>query len=200
MPAIIRRLIVALLPALPLAACLPESQHPIAPPEAAIIDPRLPGLWMTQIEDEQLYLHILKGDGNLYDVVSVSHRADGRGAADLFEGYVTPVGDLRIANLQPIDRLEDDSGDIQATYFFTAYEFDGTGRLIVRFLAQQPLIDAIAAGKLMGEVNQANKLEALGLDVLLTDEPARLAEFLATTDPAVLFDRPMTFERVSFKR
>ncbi|MGH6962723.1 MAG: hypothetical protein ACREE7_19765 [Dongiaceae bacterium] len=196
MSPVVRRLIAALLPPLLLAGCLPESQNPIAPPEAAIIDPQLPGLWMTQVEDEQLYLHVLKGDGHLYDVVSVSHRPDGRGATDLYEGYVTPVGDLRFANLQPIDSLDDDSGDIQATYFFTAYEFEGPDRLVVRFLAQQPLIDAIAAGKLKGEVSTANKLQALGLDVLLTEEPARLAEFLATTDPAVLFDRSMTFRRV----
>jgi hypothetical protein len=186
------RLIAGGIALLLLAGCLPESRNPIAPPTAAVADPRVLGLWVTQIEDEVVYLHILQDKENIYDLTSVSHRPDGGGATDLYEGYVVKVGERAFANLQPVSEADGEGEDPTPAYFFVSYEIEGNDQLTVRYLAEQPLIDAIAAGKLTGEVTQ----DQLGRNILLTDEPARIAAFLAAADPASLFDQTMTFRRV----
>jgi hypothetical protein len=186
------RLIASGLALLLLAGCLPESRNPIAPPTAAVADPRVLGIWVTQIEDEVVYLHVLRDKENIYDLVSVSHRPDGSGATDLYEGYIVKVGDRAFANLQPVGDSNAEGNDPAPTYFFVSYDLDGNDELTVHYLAEQPLIDAIAAGNLTGEVTQ----DQLGRNILLTDEPARIAAFLAAADPATLFDQTMTFRRV----
>jgi hypothetical protein len=186
------RLIASGLALLLLAGCLPESRNPIAPPTAAVADPRVLGIWVTQVEDEVVYLHVLQDKQNIYDVVSISHRPDGSGATDLYEGYIVKIGDRAFANLQPVSEADGEGEDPAPAYFFVSYELEGNDQLTVRYLAEQPLIDAIAAGTLAGEVTQ----DQLGRNILLTDEPARIAAFLAAADPAALFDQTMTFRRV----
>jgi hypothetical protein len=186
------RLVASGLALLLLSGCLPESRNPIAPPTAAVADARVLGIWVAQIEDEVVYLHILQDKENIYDVVSVSHRPDGSGATDLYEGYIVKIGDRPFANLQPVGDTDAEGNEPAPAYFFASYELEGSDQLTVRYLAEQPLIDAIAAGKLTGEVTE----DQLGRNILLTDEPARIAAFLAAADPATLFDQTMTFRRV----
>jgi hypothetical protein len=42
-----------------LTACVPESEHPLSSPDAAVIDERLVGLWSGELIDEPMYLHVL---------------------------------------------------------------------------------------------------------------------------------------------
>jgi hypothetical protein len=187
------RLFASSLALLLLGGCLPESRNPIAPPSAGFADSRVLGTWVTRIEDEIVYLHILQGDDNIYDLLTVSHRPDGGGATDLYQGYLVKVGDRAFANLQPAGGAAVDGGEPEPAYFFASYEIEGADGLTVRFLAEQPVIDAIAAGTLAGEVTE----DTLGRNILLTDDPARIAAFLALADAATLFDRSMTFRRLA---
>ena len=188
----VRNLLLGLLPVL-LPGCLPETRNPITPPEAAIEDDRLLGLWSARVEDEDIFLHVLRADNNQLAILVVSHRPDGRGGIDNYQGHVSALGDRRFVNLRPVEDSTVDNSNPDLGYLIIGYDWDGPDRLVARFLAEQPLVDAIAAGTLTGSVTDDGA--GLGRDVMLTAESAQLAAYLTAGDPAVIFDETLTFER-----
>jgi hypothetical protein len=189
-----RILLFGLLPAL-LPACLPESRNPVTPVEAAIPDDRLIGLWSGQVADEKIFLHVLKADHNKLDILVVSHRPDGGGAIDRYQGHISALGDRRFVNLQAVEDSTVDDSNPDLSFLIVGYDLAGPDRLVTRFLAEQPLVDGIAAGALTGEVTDEG--EALGRSIVLSSDSADLAKYLAAGDSAAIFDRSVEFVRVS---
>lgn len=188
----VQNLLFGLLPVL-LLGCLPETRNPITPPETAIEDDRLLGPWSARVEDEDIFLHVLRADNNRLAILVVSHRPDGRGNIDNYQGHVSALGDRRFVNLRPVEDGSVDNSNPDLGYLIVGYEWDGPDRLVARVLAEQPLVDAIAAGSLTGIVTDDGS--GLGRDVMLTAESAQLATYLAAGDPAVIFDESLIFER-----
>ena len=58
-----------------------------------------------------------------------------------------------------------------ANFFFATYRLESNDRLIVRFVAEKAVTEAIKTGRLKGEVKESS----LGNDVTITDDPARMA-------------------------
>jgi hypothetical protein len=187
MPA--RRLAAVACAAVLLAGCLPESENPIAPLAAAVDDPDVAGAWSSHQENEIIYLHVVRQDGNLFQLVWIDHFVDGRGHFVGFDAYITPIGGRRFVNLVPRDG--GDSG-LSGGHVFGAYEYTADDQLTIRLVRNEAIESAINAGQLRGRVER-NTPEA---DVLITDESARIADFLAAADPAALFAEPLTFQRV----
>ena len=169
-----------------LAGCMPESKEPLAPPSAALPEPRLVGTWFARVEDDQVYLKIRERDGNWFDIANFDTTKDGKDTLVYYRGYVTQAGDRRIANLQEV-------GGANGSYFFATYRLESANRLVVRFISEKAVADAIKAGRLKGTVKESS----LGNDVTITDDPARIAEFLASADAAALFDKSLTFTRTA---
>ena len=185
----VSRSIAGLLLAVTLAGCMPESKEPLAPISAALAEPRLVGTWMAKIEDDTVYLRIRQRDGNLLDIANFSVDENGKDTLVYYSAHVTEVGGKRFANLREI-------GSSSGNYFFASYGLDGSNRLVVRFVAEKAVIDAVKAGRLKGKVTESS----VGDDVEIDDEPARLAAFLTSTEPSVLFDKPLTFRRTAKPR
>jgi hypothetical protein len=170
-----------------LAGCMPESKEPLAPATAALPEPRLVGTWFARIEDDQVYLKIRQRDGNWFDIANFNTDKDGKDTLVYYRGYITKAGDRRFANLQEI------GGGSNGSYFFATYRIESGNRLVIRFVGEKAVIDAIKSGRLKGDVKESS----LGNDVQITDDPARIADFLATTDAATLFDKSLTFTRTT---
>jgi hypothetical protein len=185
--------LIGFLPAL-LPGCLPESRNPVTPVEAAVADDRLIGLWSARVEDENLFLHVLKADHNKLDILVVSHHRDGSGAIDHYQGHVSALGDRRFVNLQPVEDSTVDDSNPDLSFLIVGYELAGPDRLVARFLAEQPLVDGIASGALSGEVTDEG--EALGRNIILTSDSQDLAKYLTAGDSAAIFDRSVEFVRM----
>jgi hypothetical protein len=181
----------ALFLTLALAACIPESQNPVGDPGAAVKEPGLNGLWQTDWEDGRLFLHIFDGGQGMVEVYTVNHKPDGTGEADHYEGFISTVGNRRIANLQSVDTGGEDSGGA-ATYVFLAYELQPEGKLVVHFVDDKPFIAAVTAGKLQGQVTGEGDSQT----VLVSDDTAKVAKFIAATDDATLYGKALLFHRV----
>ena len=191
-------LMLVMLAALPVAGCLPESRNPVGPLVNAIEDERLFGVWFVRFEDENIVLHILKDRDRRFDLAVVSHRADGAGAIDLYQGYVSAAGDRRFISLQSSEDSGADISNPELNYLIASYELDGNERLTVRFLTEQPLVDAIAAGRLAGEVTDNG--DELTRSVLLTSDSEQLSAYLAAGDPALILDDALVFQRLILGR
>jgi hypothetical protein len=174
-----------------LAACVPESQNPAGDPAKAVKDPALFGLWQADMEDGRLFLHVFDGGQGVVDVYTVNHKKGGTGEADHYQGFVSAVGQRRIANLQIVDSGNEDSGGA-ATYVFVAYQMTPDGKLDVHFVNDKPFIAAVTAGKLHGQVTGQGEAQT----VLLTDDTAALAAFIAGLDDASLYGKNILFRRV----
>jgi len=170
-----------------LVGCMPESKQPLAPASAALPEPRLVGIWHATIEDDEVYLKVRQRDGNWFDIANFSISKDGKDTLVYYRGYVTELGGRRFANLQEV------GGGSKDAYFFATYSLEGADRLDVRFLSETAVAEAIKAGRLKGQVTE----NSLGNDIKITDNPARLADFLTSTDPATLYDKSLTFTRTA---
>jgi hypothetical protein len=101
------------------------------------------------------------------------------------------VGNRRIASLQMADSSGEDSGGA-ATYVFVAYQIDGNGKLDAHFIDDKAFIAAVTAGKLKGQVSG----EGEGQTVLLTDDGAKIAAFIAAQDDTTLYGKGILFRRL----
>ena len=174
-----------------LYGCLPESREPVTASTEAVEDVQLAGTWVAEFDGGRVYLHVLRSEDANMDVVTVSQEPDGGGDWDEYRGYVSVVGDRRFANLQSV--IEGGSGELEDTPFVVVgYAFDGPDRLTVRFLSEAAIGTAIEEKRLLGEVTDAGE----GQSVLITDSSANLAQFLASADPATVFDKSLVFQRL----
>jgi len=174
-----------------LVACVPESQNPAGDPTNAIKDPALYGLWQADWEDGRLFLHIFDGGQGMIDLYTVNHKKDGGGEEDHYQGFISAVGNRRIASLQMTDSGGEDSGG-QETYVFIAYQLASEGKLDAHFIDDKPFIAAVSAGKLKGQVTGEGEAES----VLLTDDTPKIAAFMADQDDATLYGKDILFRRV----
>ena len=181
----------AILLGLALAACVPESNNPAGDPANAVHDTDLYGLWGADWDDGRLFLHVFDAGQGLIDVYTVNHKKDGGGEADHYQGFVSSVGKRRIVNLQLVDSTGEDSGGA-ATYVFVAYQMESPGKLDVHFIDDKAFIAAVTAGKLKGQVTG----EGADQTVLLTDDSAKIADFMAQQDDATLYGKGILFHRL----
>lgn len=182
-----------LLLALP-TGCLPESHEPVTPVDQAVEEPGLIGLWGAAIEDGAVYVHVRRGEGPALQVVMISQEPDGSGEVDTYDAHVSAVGQARFVNL--IESGSATSNAISgstAPYLLVGYELPSADLLTIKFLGEQPVADAIARGDLTGEMDDAGE----GVSIVITDKSERIAAFLASADPATLFDRNFIFHRLS---
>jgi hypothetical protein len=182
----------ALLATLLLSGCL-GSKNPITPPEAARIDERLLGAWVTTdlCYNETVYMHVMQqAESGMMDIYEIRYNEGHTGSESAAQGHVSILGDRRFLNLQG----PPDAGTVDDAprYTFVAYDFDDRGNLIVHFLSERAIGDAFAAGRLVGKVDTNADFVA----TLVSDSSERIADYLGSADTATLFERQVTFRRV----
>jgi len=191
------RLLAGMLTAAALSGCV-ASTNPIGPPDAAVEEPRLFGVWTADGGGEGNraweYLHILPKDDDRkhLDIVVANHEEK---IWVVFDGYVTAVGgrqfiDLRViaadaATMAQIAKYE--KRDIYP-YSFAAIAFESDGRLKAAY-AGEVLAKAVHDGKLAGETQG-------DWDVFVSSPSEAIAEVLAGADEAVLFAKAVYYKRL----
>lgn len=171
-----------------LAGCLPGSVNPVTSPEAGLDAPELVGLWRSTVEEDTLYIHVLRGDGAALEVVAVTHAPDGSGSTDLYRAHVSAVGGRRYVNLRPAVAPTDG----RAQYWIVGYEPGDDDALTLLFLSAETLAQAVSDGRLAGDTME----DSFGTNVRLTGSGQEIAAFLAGTSAKELFDQTLRLEPV----
>ncbi len=187
-----------------LTGCLPESKNPLSTPATSRVDLRLNGVYAEQKDDkgaDPAYWHFHYRGASAgknqqprvttkIEIIGVSHQATGGLDGARYHAYATQLGGRDYLSFVE----EKGNGATKENYSFARYEVNWRGDLRIWLLDNDAAAAAIQSGKLRGKV----RTNRFGNDVLLTDTTARLAAFLAASDPALLFaKKPLVFHRIA---
>lgn len=178
-----RRALFALVAGLGLAGCPIESDRPLEP--VGVDDPRLQGTWLAVTEDGRAFFHIFRASeapAGSIELALVAFEADGTGENSRYAGHLSEVNGERFASMQgPFP-----GATPEGPYTLVNYRFAADGALELRLLSEAAVHDAIAAGRLAAEPDSDGTPGDR-----ITDSPARIRAFLATADPATLYEKPL---------
>jgi hypothetical protein len=193
----ISRLLAGLLLAASLSGCV-AATNPIGPPEAAVEEPRLLGVWTADGDggDNRAweFVHVLaKGDDKKHlDILVANHEEK---TWVVFDGYVTKVGEREFLNLRIVAadgtttaQMEKYQQRANYPYGFAAIAFESDGRLKAAY-AGEVLAKAVQANQLAGETQG-------DWDVFVSAPSEQIANLLAGADDAVLFAKPFYYKRL----
>ncbi len=169
-----------------LAACLPESTHPISDPATAEVDQRLAGMWFGGPPNEPSDLYFasfLPQDDNTTDILTLSFE-EGGGEWIRFSMTPSTVGDHTYMNILYRDQSDDD--DFFENYLLCYYFFDEEGRLQIWSFSNERISEAIENG-LPGTVKKGSWVD----DIKITASSEELQAFLLSQDPKELFTEPV---------
>ena len=170
-----------------LAGCTLLTTRPPAPLSAALPEPRLVGTWSGRIDHHEVYLKVRQREGNLFEIAEFIDES-----VTYYDAYVTDIAGRRFANLDAGYTGGPTEAEPIKVYAVINYRFDGSNRLLVRFIAEKAMNDAIKAGRLKGKASDIPDEWPV-----IDDEPMRLVEFLKSTDAATLFEKPSVFTRTA---
>jgi len=193
----VRRALVLFVVLAALAACIPESRHPLSPVEQARADTRLAGLWSGRLIESELDVlvqFVPRGSG-MTDIlliadVSPDNTADAGWSA--YRMFPSRLGGRDFMNIRLLSNDGKPAGEEGENYLLCRYRFEADGRLGVWRLSQEAAKSAVENGKLAGEIR-----EGLTTDVVLTAPGADLADFFAGDAGESYFATPVgSFTRV----
>jgi hypothetical protein len=180
-----------------LSGCV-AATNPVGPPDAAVEEPRLLGVWIADSGGEGNraweYLHILaKGDDKKHlDILVANHEEK---TWIVLDGYVTAVGEREFLNLRIITADATTMAQIAKyprhetyPYSFAAIAFESDGRLKAAYTGEV-LAKAVKDNRLAGETQG-------DWDVFISAPSEAIATALAGADEAVLFARPIYYKRL----
>lgn len=165
-----------------LAACLPESEHPVG---GARQDPRLWGAWLHVAEDGFSIVHVLAEEADRLRIITIDHDVEGVGSdPDSYTAFATKLPGGEYLNVLV-------SGS-ETGYLVGKYVFQGTDRVSFAFPSDEALKKAVKSGALPGTITD----EAGGRqDLRITASPQQWQVFLAKAPPELFADQ-LEFERV----
>ncbi len=192
----ISRLLAGLLLAAGLSGCV-IATNPIGPPETAVEEPRLLGVWTADGGGDNRaweFVHILaKGDDKKHlDILVANHEEK---TWVVFDGFVTAVGEREFLNLRIVAadaittaQIEKYEQRANYPYGFAAIAFESDGRLKAAYTGEV-LAKAVQANQLAGETQG-------DWDVFVSAPSEMIANVLAGANDAVLFAKPVYYKRL----
>jgi hypothetical protein len=180
---------------LALAACVPETVHPLADPAQAKADSRLAGLWLTRIDNEEMFLHFIPRSDGWTEIVSVSYRNDHEGGEwTVFRMFPSRIDGRDYMNVRFIAEAEERS--TSKRFYLARYQLDQDGALTLWSMKRKPAIAAIEGG-LPGSVKKGRFVD----EIIIKANTAELVEYLRQADVKALFGHKIAvFRRVRHSR
>ncbi len=178
-----------------LAACVPESIHPLADPAQAKADSRLAGLWSIRVDNEDMFLHFIPRSDGWTEIVSVSHSKNNEsGEWTVFRMFPTRIDGRDYMNVRFIAEAKEIS--TSKRFYLARYQLSQDGALTMWSMKRKPAIAAIKGG-LRGSVKKGAFVD----EVILKANTAELVEFLHRADVETLFGHKIgVFRRVQHSK
>jgi hypothetical protein len=186
--------------------CSITSVHPLENLQPAPYDARIEGVWIYEAKDGHFFLHLGKATDNRIEVLAVEHE---KGVAMSHEGFM--VSGIEINHHYYLDldlqALPERHRDGQSGHLILKYDLTDSNTLVFSMLNLEPLVAAIGAKALAGEITYDRtpaspqttppvtpppKAEC----ARITDTSAHLHRFIANSDPDKLFSSAIVFKRV----
>lgn len=178
-----------------LTGCFVTSENPVAPPDSAARDAALRGVWLTDSDGEGLVilqiLQVEDDEGTGFEGLYVGSDKNPEEPEDgwwRLRILAHSVNGLSVMSVRVLEQHSgDDPDDIRGWMIFR-YQVSGDS-LELRMIEEEPVEEAIKAGKLPGKLDD---------DPHVTATWEQWRDFLQKADTAVLFaDKPMKFNRVA---
>lgn len=165
-----------------LAGCLPVSQNPLSPPEKAVADSRLAGVWYGKSGEDTVFLHFVAGKGAAMDAVEVDHEKSGDAQANLYTLFPSVIDGVRYLNIR------EKKGAEKKPYYLARYQLSANGTLTIWMMSEKAVARAVKNEKLAGKITPKNSGDrSVDQDITITASTERLAAFLRKSDPEILF-------------
>lgn len=163
-----------------LAGCLPVSTNPLSPPDTAVGDPRLAGVWYGKSGEDTIFLHFVPGKGAAMNFVEVDQQKSGDADTNIYVMFPSVLGGTRYMNV----REKNGAGK---NYYLARYRIEG-GALTVWLMSEKPVSKAINNERIAGKiVVRDTGVSGADRDVTITSSTERLAAFVKKSDPEILF-------------
>lgn len=180
--------------ALTLSACLPDSINPLGDPQSAAPDPRLVGNWSGTMNDEPATLAVTAGEGAKLDFRVVTQGAEGKEDWVKLSGFPATLKNQTYINVKFIEETDKVYDPGEQNYYVCRYVLTDDGTLTVWTMAEQPVVDAIAAGRINGSVDGSKE----NRNIHITDSNVVLADFLGSANLDHLFSNKFAvFQRAA---
>jgi hypothetical protein len=192
-----RRILLSVLAALALAACLPvSSKVPVGTTVGFKPDPALLGTWKARDADgdELSYVHILGNpDGSMTALLVTPPHKESLGEWSSYTLHAAVLGANRIVNAQ--ESMSDgktSTGPLADQQVLLLYREMGRGKLVLYQMDDKTTAAAIRGGEIAGEIEPGQDG-----DVRITASEPALDKFFASARAAKLFSKPLvTLTRV----
>jgi len=176
-----------------LAACIPESDHPLSDPSCAKPDSRLLGTWvgMNSDGDGPIWLHFAEGEKSMTEIVLVCPEPKRGIDTSFYVMHPTAAGSHSFMNVRstiPKSLLslkvqEDLKYPKPGGYLICKYEISSEGILKISVLTDA-IAQEIQDGKLKGQV----KKDRFSTEVLIRESSENLLRFIEKEDHEQFFD------------
>ena len=176
-------LLALLILAAALAACVPESEHPLSNPDMAAIDERLVGLWTGELIDEPVYLHVLRRTEQTLQFLLVKPEeppvAGSWFALAVHSSEIDGAWYINAKSLAEEEMIHDLAGE---DYLLLRYDVTGGGELVVWTMSDM-LFNDIRNGALEGTVKNGDLFDTFRI----TAETGSLVEYIRRKGPEAVF-------------
>ena len=166
---------------LTIAACVPESRHPLSDEKTSKIDEQLIGKWIDEDGDPDTVVLFKprKGAKNTFE-------ASGLGEPDEKPGifFTTKINSRRYLSFEGEDEKTD-----RKRYAICWYEYADPDTVKIYLLDEKAIEKAIVAKELAGEIRGTNK------EVFITASPDDLAKYLKKHGPKCFDLKPLVYKR-----
>jgi hypothetical protein len=154
--------------------CVVTTENPVTPAADEKIDQRLLGAWMTEKEEDQVYIHIALGrEEKGINILTIEHKSSDRMQMERYLGHGSMVGDKGYLNLKQIEE-----NTPQKHYLLVRYKFDERGHMLFSSMDEEATGKVVEAKELAGKVNKGKWVD----EVHLTDTPEKLQSLLNKRD------------------
>ncbi len=168
-------------------SCTPaRSRTPLSDPAKAKLDPQLTGTWRAVKDGHEIYVHVFGYDSGQFDLVLVGDNGkDGAGVLH-YQGHVSEGGYLNLREKTFADPTADPF-ELSKTWLLGRYDIGADGTLVLSWMGDELVGEAIAAGKLAGAGKEIN------------DKPAAILAFIKRSDAKALWT-PLDMKFTKLKR
>lgn len=178
--------------ALALSACIPDSINPLGDPAKAEADPKLSGKWTGMMNGEPATLTVTPKEGAALELRVETEGGEGKTDWVLLDAFPAQIGKQHYVNI----KFREEEGKVYdqtaENYYICRYLLGDDGSLKIWTMAEQPVVDVIADGRLNGSVEPDKDNRTIHI----TDSSTVLQAIVEESDPATLFGNAYaTFSR-----